>query len=388
MTSGTCRWPLAGALWVAVLLLLAGAPIPAVRAAEALSVDGVTVDVTAESAQAARDRALVEAQRKAFDQLMQRIVQPQDLARVPPVADAQIADMVLDFDIASEQTSTVRYIGTLNFRFDGGMVRNLLGGYNIAYQIPPDMIVLPGGGGATATAGRVVVLPVFSTATESRLFEGGSLWRDAWVRHPPQGGGVDFVVPAGDAQDIAAIDPEQALIGDRDRLSVIAQRYGADTVIVAEARLQKAGEQRVVAVQAQRFGPSGLEDTFRDQVAVAGDDYDPAFLEAVQRIAGHTSGTWKGAAAAAGGAAPAGPEQSIQVAVPIRNLADWLDVQRRLAQVRSVTRTDVRSMRHTEVRLDLYHTGGQDQLVSDLAQSRLVLTPGPAPGWWQLLQGY
>ncbi|MBX6322406.1 MAG: DUF2066 domain-containing protein [Rhodospirillaceae bacterium] len=232
----------------------------------------------------------------------------------------------------------------------------------------------------------MVVLPVFSTATESRLFEGGSLWRDAWTQHPPQVDGLTVVVPAGDAQDAATIDPEQALVGDRDRLSAIAQRYGADTAVVAEARLQKDAEgRRIVAVVAQRFGPAGLEDTFRDQVPLSGDDYDSAFAEAVQRVAAHTRDTWRGAVAAT---AAAGPEQSIQVAVPIRNLADWLDVQRRLAQVPSVTRADVRSMRHTEVQLDLYHTGDQGQLVSDLAQSRLVLAPGPAPGWWQLRQAY
>ncbi|MBX6324354.1 MAG: hypothetical protein IRY94_21285, partial [Rhodospirillaceae bacterium] len=153
MTSGTCRRRLPTALWwVVVLVLLAGLASEA-RAVEALLVEGIAVDVTAESAQAARDKALVEGQRKAFDQLMQRIVQPQDLGRVPQVSDAQIADMVLDFEIASEQTSTVRYIGRLNYRFDGDRVRALLSSYNIAYQIPSDMLGTPPGGGPAPRRG-------------------------------------------------------------------------------------------------------------------------------------------------------------------------------------------------------------------------------------------
>src|SRR3982750_3742865 len=117
MTYGTGRAPLLRSFMAAALLLLAGIAVARAQG-EALSVEGIAVDVTADSAQAARDKALVQAQRKAFDQLMQTLVQPQDLARAPKVSDAQIADMVLDFDIESEKTSAVRYIGKLNFRFD------------------------------------------------------------------------------------------------------------------------------------------------------------------------------------------------------------------------------------------------------------------------------
>jgi hypothetical protein len=391
MTYGTGR---AAPLWAflfAVLVLLACAGAGRAQA-EALTVEGVEVDVTADSAQAARDSALNQGQRKAFEQLMQRLVQPKDQGRIPKVSDAQIADMVLDFDIASEQTSAVRYIGKLNFRFDGGMVRGLLGSYNLAYDLPADMSSGTAGPAAPATGagGRVVVLPVFSTASESRLFDSGSLWRDAWTMHPPQVQGIEFILPRGDPDDLAAVDAESALLGDRDRLAAIAQRYGTDSVIVAETRLQKdTAGLRVLAIQAQRFGPAGLEDTFRDQVPATGSDYDPIFGQAVQRVAAHTRDSWKQGSPVIGAAnAAVGPEQSIHVSVPIRSLNDWLDVQKRLSQVPAVTHADVVSMLRTEVRLDLYHTGDAAQLTTALAQSQLVLSPAPTPGWWLLHPGY
>jgi hypothetical protein len=393
----TCRRPLAWLTGLLVLAVLATAPCGPARAqAEALTVEGIAVDVTADSAQAARDLALTQGQRKAFDTLMQRLVQPQDLSRLPQLSDAQIADMVLDFGIGSEQTSAVRYIGKLNFRFDGGRVRALLNSRNIAFMVPPDMESLPPGATsapqqAPGGGGSMVVLPVFSTATDSRLFDSGSLWRDAWTLQTPQAAGVTFTVPNGDAEDVATIGPEEALLGDPARLASIAQRYGTDTVLVAEARLLRdASGQRIVAVQAQRFGPAGLEDTFRDQIPIIDNDYDPAFIQAVQHIAAHTRESWSGAAPVSGApvAAAVGPEAAMRVSVPIRQLSDWLDVQNRLSQAHSVTRTEVRSMLRNEVRLDLYYTGGQDQLVADLARSRLTLTPTTAPGLWLLRQAY
>lgn len=373
-------------LWVLVLLL-AGLAGPARAQGDLLSVTDVKVDVTADNAQAAREAALTEAQRKAFRQLLERIVAPQDLARVPSVGDTQIADMVFDFDIASEQASAVRYIGTLNFRFDGGMVRSLLDRHGVSYQVPGEMTAVIGGG--RAGAGTVVVLPVFTSATESRLFEGPSLWRDAWAA-PPQTQGVQFVTPSGTADEAALIDAESALLGELEGLSLIGTRYRSDTVLVAQASLMLGDDgQRVIAILAQRYGRAGLEDTFSDQVPTANSTLENAFAEAVRRVADHTAASLgKAAPAVATKPAPTGPEQSIQVAVPIRDLNDWVDVQKRLTQAPAVTRTQVQSLLRTEVRLELYHTGDQQQLVSQLAQLQLQLSPSSTPGWWLLQQTY
>lgn len=373
-------------LWVLVLLL-AGLAGPARAQGDLLSVTDVKVDVTADNAQAAREAALTEAQRKAFRQLLERIVAPQDLARVPSVGDTQIADMVFDFDIASEQASAVRYIGTLNFRFDGGMVRSLLDSHGVSYQVPGEMTAVIGGG--RAGAGTVVVLPVFTSATESRLFEGPSLWRDAWAA-PPQTQGVQFVTPSGTADEAALIDAESALLGELEGLSLIGTRYRSDTVVVAQASLMLGDDgQRVIAILAQRYGRAGLEDTFSDQVPTANSTLENAFAEAVRRVADHTAASLgKAAPAVATKPAPTGPEQSIQVAVPIRDLNDWVDVQKRLTQAPAVTRTQVQSLLRTEVRLELYHTGDQQQLVSQLAQLQLQLSPSSTPGWWLLQQTY
>lgn len=388
MTYGFCRVPAAWAILLVLLGLLMGALPGAARAqGDLLAVTDIAVDVTADSAQAARDAALAEAQRKAFDQLMQRIVAPQDLARVAQVGDTQIADMVYDFDIAGEQASAVRYIGTLNFRFDGAMVRGLLDSYGVAYQIPSE-IAAPVGG--QAGGGVLVVLPVFSTATESRLFEGPSLWRDAWAAARPAGG-LQMVVPQGNPDEMDLIDAETALLGELDGLALIAGRYRSDTVLVAEARLVKdANGERAIAVLAQRYGPAGLEDTFNDEVPAAGVAFEPAFVEAVQRVVQHTAQTWSRAAAPTAPTKPvvSGPEHSIQVAVAIRQLSDWVDVQQRLAQVPSVTRTEVLSLQRTEVRFDLYHVGDEAQLVGQLAQAQLDLSPSATPGWWLLRQAY
>ena len=42
---------------------------------------------------------------------------PADVDRLPPLSDSQITDLVADYEVESEQTSTVRYIGKLAFRY-------------------------------------------------------------------------------------------------------------------------------------------------------------------------------------------------------------------------------------------------------------------------------
>lgn len=83
----------------------------------------VEVDILAESAVKARNKAFGEAQAKAFKLLAARFVSNEDLEKLP-VPDAQkLSGLVKDFEISKEQLSNKRYRGTYEFRFREGAVR-------------------------------------------------------------------------------------------------------------------------------------------------------------------------------------------------------------------------------------------------------------------------
>lgn len=106
------------------------------------TVGGVTVDVTADSAAAARDAAIMLGQRIAFDRLMSQLTDPQSAAALPRLTDAEISDLVSDFEVESERASAVRYIGKLSYRFKGDPVRALLEQRGVQYAVMPTAPVL------------------------------------------------------------------------------------------------------------------------------------------------------------------------------------------------------------------------------------------------------
>src|SRR5690242_11484588 len=82
-----------------------------------IAVRGVDVDVTAGNAVDAREQAVLQGQRKGLRQALLMLAPAADVDRIPPLSDSQITDLVADYDVESEQTSTVRYIGKLAFRY-------------------------------------------------------------------------------------------------------------------------------------------------------------------------------------------------------------------------------------------------------------------------------
>jgi hypothetical protein len=99
--------------------------------ASVFQVADVGADVTAVSAAKARDQAIMQGQRSAFSQLLGRLgVSPSIAAKL---SDEDIATLVQNFEVQSEHSSSVRYIGTFTIQFHPNAVRRLLEGRNVTY---------------------------------------------------------------------------------------------------------------------------------------------------------------------------------------------------------------------------------------------------------------
>jgi hypothetical protein len=349
----------------ATLLLALLLPVAAARAqtSDVFEVRDVDVDVTADSAAAARDKAVLDGQRAAFDTLLGRIASKDDAARLAHLSDAQITDLVQDFEVESERTSAVRYIGKLAFHFRAGPVRDMLSGGQAA---PADAANKP-----------IVILPVLTSDGKSALWEGDNAWRAAWTTRPAGNDVVPIVVPPGGAEDAAAIDAGQALAGDSGKLSALAQRYQAADSIVVEARLEEAGipGQKRIVITAHRFGPNGPQESFEDRITGDGQNLAALYAQAAQRVGDHVQGGWKQRNMAASGS-----ELTLAVRVPLRDLSSWVEIRHRLAGVTAIKRSDVTYLSRQEARLNLVFVGDQSQLAQAVAQRDLSLTQA-ADGW-------
>jgi hypothetical protein len=97
-----------------------------VGAAEPLMVNGVAVEATAATAALARDMAIADGQRRAFQELIDHLAPGADSAALAKLPDAEIAPLVAGFEVADERVSATRWRAVLSFAFDQDAVRALL----------------------------------------------------------------------------------------------------------------------------------------------------------------------------------------------------------------------------------------------------------------------
>src|SRR6185437_11149732 len=188
------------------------------------TVADIPVDATASSAVAARAAARVAGQRRAFRMLLERLTLVADRGRLPRVGDQQLTEMVRDFSVANERSSAVRYLASYTFRFRPDAVRKLLRDAGIPF--------------AETVSKPVVVLAVLRRGDATLLWDDPNPWRAAWSDHNGGGGLVPFVVPLGDAADVAAVGPDEALAADRDALARVAALHGGGDILIAAATLR------------------------------------------------------------------------------------------------------------------------------------------------------
>ena len=317
---------------------------------DAYTVSGIAVDATAESAAAARDKAIAQGQREAFRRLLQRLVGQGAADRVLPVEDAALAEMVKDFAVEEERSSSVRYIAKLSFGFDREAVRDLLLDSGVPFT--------------EERSGPVVVLPVWSGGGSPALWEDPNPWREEFARQERGDGLVPFLVPIGDVEDLSAVNADQALNADAAALAAIAERYQAGEVLVAEALPE--GDQ--VAVVVRRFQDGALIST--DQARA------PDLAGAVAAVTEPIERDWKAQNLIGGGG-----EQTLTVSVPLAGLKDWTEIRRRLQSVSSLRRMSILFLSRSQASVEITFAGDQRQLQLALAQRDLSLAADAAGAW-------
>ena len=343
-------------LVLATVLIPALSSVPATAAdADLFTVRAVAVDATAETAPAARDRAVAEGRRQAFKRLVDRLVPASDAARIPAPTDAELQRMVLGFEVANERSSAVRWIADLTLAFDPNRVRSVLRAAGAPY--------------AETRSLPVLVIPLYETGGETILWKEPNPWRNAWYELPPQDGLVPFVVPYGDVADIRDLSPEQAVAGDVDALMRIAERYGARDTVVVTAR-PRAGSAIELAVQ--RLGPSGTDSTMLETVAGAEDlDETKRLAPAVRRTVALVEESWK-----RDNLIRPGFETLVTATVPLDSLQRWLTVREALDGLSVVARYKVVQLMRREALVDVWVNGDAEQFRVALAQRDLELLPG------------
>lgn len=351
--------------WGALLGLLGFLVAASVSAQDNVyTVSGVSVDVTAETATAAREAAIGQAQIGAAQALFRRLVMDQDLARLPELTADQVQPLVHDFSVSDERTAPGRYLATFTVRFDPAQVRGLFQQYGVRF--------------AETQSKPLVVVPLWGGGSGAQLWEESNPWLRAWSAGNFTESLVPLIAPLGDLGDVTTVNAQQVLAGEPTPIGSLAARYRASGALVAQAVLLGNLEEgnATLAVTASRLQEDGLSKLGVLNVKQEpGEDLTALLDRAANEVAEATALRWKEA-----NLLNFASRQTIPVTVPLESLDTWLQVRRRLDRTSTVIAIDLEYLRHDEARLNLTFVGSEEQLAGALAQHDLELVPGSSVG--------
>lgn len=211
-----------------------GRGVAPVDSGGSFEVSGVTVDVAAPTAEAARLGGWKLAQRKAWVQLSRRLGGGGAL-----MGDGTLDQIVSGIVVENEQIGPKRYIARLGVLFNRARASSLLGISAYADRSVP-----------------MLVVPVQWSAGVGQVFEQRSEWQQAWARFRTGNSTLDYIRPAGTGPDSLLLNVGQTERPGRGWWRTIIDQYGASDILVPTVRLYRQWPGGpVVGVFQARHGP-------------------------------------------------------------------------------------------------------------------------------------
>ena len=203
----------------------------------AYEVAGISVDVSAKTAEAARLGGWRLAQRRAWVQLSQRLGGGGGL-----VSDGTLDQLVSGIVVEREHIGPTRYIAKLGVLFNRARAGSLLGISAYAARSP-----------------AMLVIPIQVSGGVAQVFEQRSDWQAAWARFRTGNSTIDYVRVAGSGADALLLNAGQAARPGRGWWRTIIDQYGASDVLMPSVRLYRQWPGGpVIGTFTARHGPDNV----------------------------------------------------------------------------------------------------------------------------------
>jgi hypothetical protein len=328
---------------------------------DVFTVSAVKVDVTAENAVAAREKAFAQAQSVAFMALAVKLLGDVDVATYKAPDPSVISLMIKDFEITDERLSAVRYIGTYTFRFDGDAVRNHFKMRGVHYT---DVESKP-----------VLILPFYQWGSRTILWQDDNPWLQAWSnQQEPSGQLVPVVVPLGDIRDVGDIGDNESLTYHRAGLQSMLDRYGAGEAIIllATPGPDAGGVPSTLDVLMYRTDRSGPEyvRTLKIQPD-AGSSAADLYEKAEKEVRAAIQKDWKTQTVVN----PVVDNREMTVMVHYSTMQQWVETRQAMRRVPGISDMRVKSVTSREAKVELQFSGDETRLRLALEQADMVLSP-------------
>ena len=228
---------------------IGGRGIAPIDSSGSFEVAGVSVDVSAKTADAARLGGWRLAQRRAWAQLSQRLG-----GGGGAISDGTLDQIVSGIIVEREHIGPTRYIAKLGVLFNRARAGSLLGISAYADRSP-----------------AMLVIPVQVSGGVAQVFEQRSEWQAAWARFRTGNSTIDYVRPSGSGADALLLTVGQTGRPGRGWWRTIIDQYGASDILIPTVRLYRQWPGGpVIGVFEARHGPDNdLIGTFTLRVGTA-----------------------------------------------------------------------------------------------------------------------
>jgi hypothetical protein len=327
------------------------------------AVQGVDVDVTSTDATTAKNQALMDVQVKGFFQLVERLGSPELSTELQAkLKPEDIAPYLRSLSIEQETSAPGRYIGKFTVRFLPSKMKKFFEGYGIRV---PDRQAEP-----------IVVLPVWRGTDGNKLWE-DNLWRKAWLDLKGEQGIVPIIIPLGDLEDTETLTVEDALNADPIKLEAIRKRYGAPSLLVAQAQPKEDGGLHVYIEGETQLGKVVFNKIYKAEDGLA-ESAAPAAIAKFQTalIDNYKEGEAEmaAAAAAAEAAKAANRSQSMPVSVPFSSPREWNAIRSRILTTPNVIGVDLNTLSGEGAVIRLMFTRTVPELQDNMQRAGLMLS--------------
>lgn len=340
--------------------LAVGVPVPAFAADSPYAVAKVMVDTSAKDAVAAKETALADAEARAVDTVLRRLVPFASYPQLPNLAQDDVEGLVYNVSFRREQNSTTRYLATLDVNLNEQAVQQLLANFSLPYS--------------EARAPRIKILPiVFEGDAVQRDGAGG--WRQAWadldLANAMAPAELVNLPPTLDAATVKAI-----LGGNAAAYAKLQSAFGDEPLVIAVGEGIEGGKFAMRLVGADGVGAIN----FGRVTKVQGGDYKTAARDAAALGQGVLENRWKVMQSAPGAAqasreegqspsAPQGePERNVVAVVEFSGLKEWQDIRARLMRVTGIQGLEVNALSARTASITFDYAGSLGRLQKELDQ--------------------
>ena len=331
-------------------------------------VPDIEINITAGSIEATRREALLTTRQQGFERLLRALTLREDHPRLPQLASADVRLFAQGVDVNSERFTQDSYYALMSWRFDKKLVRELLQHLDIPF-VGDDV-------------GKVIILPIYSSAGVSLLWDDNNQWLQAWRVVPLVSPFYRHVIP-----DDAPLLSSETESDYYDDLKNLAQKRLAKRLVVAIATPTYNADKQLSLLTIDggeyQFSARLPVDTFSLFVTrQRKESEDDVFLRAAEITQEFLEQRWKKRNLVRFDA-----EQivgNIDIKVLYQGFADWIDVKKRLQSNPSLSKMDVATLSRDHAVVNVFVSAGIEDFQRQLARQGLSLDYADDEDTWIL----